>query len=155
MSPKAAADFCRWLSAKTGRTYRLPTEAEWQFLCVRSGIDRSAIDEFSWHRRNSKYQTHRVATKTADALGLHDLYGNAMEWCVGPDGVPIARGGSFLQSEDEVGCGFRAPLNPDWNASDPQIPKSVWWLADGGFVGFRVVCVPTSTTDEPPKGATP
>ena len=42
---------------------------------------------------------------------------------------------------EKLGCSGRVLPSEDWNASDPQIPKSVWWLADGGFVGFRVVCL--------------
>ena len=67
------------------------------------------------------------------------MSGNAAEWCHGPEG-PVTRGGCYRDRREAVGCAARVPPVPAWNASDPQLPKSEWWLADGGFVGFRVVC---------------
>jgi hypothetical protein len=52
----------------------------------------------------------------------------------------VLRGGSFLDPAGEVGCAPRKFPSPAWNASDPQFPKSRWWLADAPFAGFRVVC---------------
>ena len=68
------------------------------------------------------------------------MHGNASEWCTGGDGEPVSLGGSYRDGPGGVGCAARQPPSKAWNASDPQLPKSVWWLADAGFVGFRVVC---------------
>jgi hypothetical protein len=68
------------------------------------------------------------------------MLGNVQEWCVAPDGTGVTRGGSYRDPADKVNFTHREPNNRAWNASDPQIPKSRWWLADGPFVGFRVVC---------------
>ncbi|MHC4993092.1 MAG: formylglycine-generating enzyme family protein [Planctomycetota bacterium] len=136
----SAQTFCRWLTEKTGRRYRLPTEAEWRHACAESGVTAERLDDHAWHRGTAGHQTHPVATKKADARGLHDLFGNASEWCTGVDGQPVTLGGCYRDDAANVGCAARVPPKDAWNASDPQIPKSIWWLADGGFVGFRVVC---------------
>jgi formylglycine-generating enzyme required for sulfatase activity len=142
MSYHGAESFCEWLSKKTGRRFRLPTEAEWKAICRRSGIDPANASEHAWHAGNADRTTHPVGTKRADALGLYDLWGNASEWCTGAEAKPVTIGGSFLEAPDRIGCAAVVPPVPDWNASDPQFPKSIWWLADAGFVGFRVVCEP-------------
>lgn len=141
MSFHGAETFCRWLSAKTGRRYRLPTLEEWRRVCAQSGIDASTVNDHAWYAGNADHTTHQVGTKAPDALGLFDLAGNAAEWCR-TDGTPVVAGGSFR--DDAVGCTAVAKDTPDWNASDPQFPKSIWWLADAGFVGLRVVCEPDS-----------
>ena len=47
----------------------------------------------------------------------------------------------FLNDDPElVGCHVRQEQTKDWNSTDPQNPKSKWWLSDGPFVGFRIVC---------------
>jgi formylglycine-generating enzyme required for sulfatase activity len=139
MSANGAMKFCEWLSAKTGRRIRLPAEAEWRWLCERSGVTTATLDEHAWHAGNASYKTHAVASKAADANGIHDLLGNASEWCVGDDGRPVTLGGNYRTPADQMNCAWRELPTPAWNASDPQFPKSVWWLADGGFVGFRIV----------------
>ena len=142
VSYHGAEMFCEWLSKKTGRTYRLPTEAEWSLACAIGDICPGGLDDHAWHKGNSDFKTHPVGTKKPDALGLHDMYGNASEWCSGGDDEPVTMGGSYRDSAQEIGCTMRVEPSDAWNASDPQIPKSVWWLADGGFVGFRIVCIP-------------
>jgi hypothetical protein len=49
-------------------------------------------------------------------------------------------GGSYDSDAKEVHCGAKKTQTPDWNSTDPQNPKSKWWLSDGPFVGFRIVC---------------
>jgi formylglycine-generating enzyme required for sulfatase activity len=135
-----AKRYCEWLSIKTGRTYRLPTVAEWQAACELglAGIDDRA--PLAWSKENASAATKAVGTAKADALGLHDMLGNASEWCTDAEGKGVTLGGTFRDPLATLGCSFVVPYSPDWNASDPQFPKSKWWLADGGFVGFRVVC---------------
>jgi formylglycine-generating enzyme required for sulfatase activity len=82
---------------------------------------------------------HPVATKAPDALGLFDLFGNAGEWVTTPDEALVIRGGSFRSGADTIGPAARAVQDETWNERDPQLPKSVWWLSDGPFVGFRLV----------------
>ncbi len=140
MSYRGAEAFCAWLSLKTGRRYRLPTGSEWRAACALGGVPEAEKDRFAWHRGNAGSKTHPVATSRADASGLFDMAGNAAEWCTGDNGEPLVLGGCYRDAAEGVGCGASARPSKDWNRSDPQIPKSVWWLADGGFVGFRVVC---------------
>jgi formylglycine-generating enzyme required for sulfatase activity len=139
----AAEAFCAWLSAKTGKKYRLPTEAEWVHVARLAygiaALSADQIDATAWHAGNSKDKTHEVASLKADALGLHDLLGNAAEWVVADDGKLVTRGGSFRSARAAVGPQARAVQDESWNERDPQIPKSRWWLSDGPFVGFRIV----------------
>jgi len=142
VSFRGASEFCRWLANRTGKHFRLPTEAEWM-QAARGGSD-AALGETAWYQANSKTRgrpsTHSVGKKAANGYGLFDVRGNAAEWTVGGDGGGVLRGGSFKDSADELAA--RRPSDPAWNQTDPQIPKSVWWLADGPFAGFRVVCDP-------------
>lgn len=146
MSYKNAEQFCKWLSEKTGRTFRLPTEIEWEYA-ARAGSDRvpspdEVLDDLAWHYDNAGFKTNPVGRRKPNAWGLYDMLGNTAEWCLGVDGQPVARGGSWDDDPEDVHCRRRQPNDPMWNASDPQIPKSQWWLADCGFVGFRIVLAP-------------
>jgi len=147
----SAASFCRWLSAKTGRTYRLPTDAEWSHaagLAVwREGGAIVSIDALAWHQGNAGGQVHPVGKRAADMLGLADLFGNVAEWVsTGPETF-TTRGGSYRDPVSTLGPGTRANQDPTWNQRDPQLPKSRWWLSDGPFVGFRVLS-PVSNPSE-------
>jgi formylglycine-generating enzyme required for sulfatase activity len=139
----AAQAFCEWLSIKMGKTYRLATEAEWMLAArlAAGGETLSAAqrDELAWHRENASARTHPVASKTRDALGLFDLFGNAAEWVTTSDGTLVTRGGSFRDAASAIGPSARAAQDESWNERDPQLPKSRWWLSDGPFVGFRLV----------------
>lgn len=145
MSHKNATEFCRWLSARTGRAYRLPTEDEWEHaaLAGSSGpycTDAAGLDEVAWYAANADGTPHPVGRRKPNAWGLHDVHGNVAEWVDGRDGQPVTKGGSYLDKADRLRVSERVPDDPAWNMSDPQVPKSVWWLANGPFVGFRVVC---------------
>jgi formylglycine-generating enzyme required for sulfatase activity len=138
----AAEAFAKWLSQKTGREYRLPTEAEWAHVAtLAAGPDGPALrrDALMWHAGNAAGRTHPVASKAADRLGLFDLFGNAAEWVTTADGSLVTRGGSFRDEPARVGIASRSVQDETWNERDPQLPKSRWWLSDGPFVGFRLV----------------
>lgn len=141
----AAEAFCRWLSAKTGKAYRLPTDAEWSHVAAlavgHAPLTLEQLGALAWHRGNAGGRTHPVATKRPDAMGLFDLFGNAAEW-VAADTALTIRGGSFRDPEGAVGPLARAVQVETWNERDPQLPKSHWWLSDAPFVGFRVVREP-------------
>ncbi|MCI0432907.1 MAG: formylglycine-generating enzyme family protein [Gemmatimonadetes bacterium] len=134
-----AERFAEWLSARTGRRYRLPTEAEWELAC-RTGAETGAATGTAWTAATAGGRTHAVGTSQPDARGLFDMRGNVAEWVNAADG-PVARGGAFNDPAADVHCGARRLQTPAWNASDPQLPKSRWWLPDAPFIGFRIVRV--------------
>ena len=76
--------FCRKLSEKDHREYRLPTEAEWEFACRAGSRDAFAgtgdIDSMGWYKGNSSQQLHPVGLKSPNRWGLNDMHGNAAEW---------------------------------------------------------------------------
>ena len=81
-------DFITKLNRLTGHRFRLPTEAEWEFAARGGNKSRgykyagsNTIDNVAWYRGNKNNQTHDVATKDANELGLYDMSGNVSEWC--------------------------------------------------------------------------
>lgn len=139
--------FCRWLAKGTGKKFRLPTEAEWQWAC-QAGSNESAkvgkaeLDKSAWYAGNSKQVTHPVGKKAPDAYGLYDMLGNVGEWATDPDGKPVLCGGTFQDAAGTISASTARYYDPKWQEEDPQIPKSRWWLSNAPFAGFRVVCVP-------------
>jgi sulfatase modifying factor 1 len=87
MTQYAAKQYTKWLSGITGRQFRLPTEAEWEFAARAGsgaaysfGEAASDLGEYAWFVDNSEDETHTVGTKRPNAWGLHDMHGNAAEW---------------------------------------------------------------------------
>lgn len=179
MSWHNAVNFCKWLSRKTGKVYRLPTEAEWEYACRAGtgsvygfGEDASALGEFAWYQDNSEGGPHPVGTRKANPWGIYDLLGNVREWVhdyydpqgygeepaprVNPTGpaqgaVHVARGGDYSSPADRLRCAARDFEEEWWRAADPQIPKSTWWIAMMDFIGMRLA----RSADPAPTGSSP
>ena len=139
----AAVRFAAWLSERTGHRYAVPTDAQWQRAAdLAIAVPTPGSAGHAWSRANADGTTHPVAALAPDALGLHDLLGNAGEWVTGQDGTPWLRGGTFLPPVVALVPARRAREQPAWNQTDPQVPKSRWWLSDGPFAGLRLVRLP-------------
>ena len=168
MTQHAANKYCQWLSAKTGQFYRLPTEAEWEYACRAGtktaysfGDDPSELAEYAWFEKNSDFKYQKVGRKKPNPWGLHDMHGNVAEWCIDqyapnydkflglvsqdpriPSATPyphVARGGSWDDQPAKLRSAARRFSDKTWKIQDPQLPKSIWYLTDAQFLGFRVV----------------
>ncbi len=147
-----AMEFCRILSNKTGRTYTLPTEAQWEYA-ARGGnknegtkyAGSNMIDVVAWYTDNSGGNVHIVGSKRANALGIYDMSGNVWEWCkdwyansyvsydtnnpVGPSSGSnrVSRGGSWCYNASGCRVAYRFCYSPG---------------ARSRYLGFRVVLLP-------------
>jgi uncharacterized protein (TIGR02145 family) len=149
-----AQEFVEKLSAQTGKQYRLPTEAEWEYAArggSKSGnytySGSNSIDLVAWHSVNSGGKTHPVGSKKANELGIFDMTGNVSEWCSdwdteytadtvfdpkGPDKFPrmgqpirIIRGGDSGSIDQFSRTSYRSAMYPGG--------------LNAGSTGFRVV----------------
>ena len=137
VSWNACQEFISRLNSLAGMTFRLPTEAEWEYAA--RGGNKSLhykysgsgnIDDVAWHKGNSGDETHAVGTKTANELGIYDMSGNVEEWCydwkggysagaqTNPQGPSsgsyrVLRGGSWLYSAGYCRVTNRNNYDPD------------------------------------------
>ena len=146
-----AFDYCEWMSKTTGKTYRLPTEAEWEYA-ARGGSKSKGytysggnnLYAVAWYDNNSRDKTHPVAQKQPNELGLYDMSGNVYEWCsdwygdyssspqTDPQGsnseeYRVLRGGGWLHHDSGCRVAFRLGYSPDGRYN---------------FYGFRLVLSP-------------
>lgn len=132
--------FITLLRDRTGKNWRLPTEAEWEYAARGGGKkerfpgtdDQEQLAGYAWSAENAHGQIHPVGEKTPNALGIHDMGGNVWEWVqdrydrdyyrqspmTNPTGDPfgvnrIIRGGSATSSAGFLRCSYRDYLAPD------------------------------------------
>jgi formylglycine-generating enzyme required for sulfatase activity len=131
------------------------------------GDDPSLLDEYAWHDGNCEVggvkKYHPVGLKKPNPWGLHDMHGNVAEWvqdkyeagfykalpadqiaesplCIARLEYPrVTRGGSWMSEPSLVRSAVRQPSTEKWKESDPQAPKSAWYITDAPFIGFRIV----------------
>jgi len=169
MTQHGANKYCQWLSAKTGRFYRLPTEAEWEYACRAGtttayffGDDPAKLGDYAWYAQNSDGKYQKVGKKKPNPWGLHDMHGNVVEWTLDEYNADyykqfastlaespwnkatkpyphVARGGSWDDDAELLRSAARRASDRSWKQQDPQLPKSIWYLTDAQFLGFRVI----------------
>ena len=146
---------CEWFMTKLrkqapGYTYRLPTEAEWEYACRAGstgdycfGSETNRLGEYAWYGANSNNRHHPVGEKKPNAWGLYDMHGNIWEWCADVyhatyDGAP-ADGSAWTQG----GTGQRVLRGGSWLADASYVRAAVRNGLDADYrymyYGFRVV----------------
>ena len=134
--------FISKLNQMTGKNFRLPTEAEWEFAARGGKLSQgykyagsNIIDDVAWYSSNSSFQTHPVATKAPNELGLYDMSGNVWEWC--QDWY------DFYTSD--------AQTNPTGPASGSnRVDRGGGWSNNAGFcrLSVRIFNDPTYTNND-------
>jgi formylglycine-generating enzyme required for sulfatase activity len=146
--------FIKKLNEKSNKTYRLPTEGEWEYAAGNGGknepwpgtADKAKLGEYAWFAGNSNGVYHKVGEKKPNGLGLYDMSGNVWEWCQdwysetyyaeSPKNTPsgpatgvfrAARGGSYDNDETSLRVANRDNLTPD---------------SRNGNLGLRLLFVP-------------
>ena len=147
-----AQKFIQKLNEKTGKNYRLPTEAEWEYAARSGGkkekwagtSDESELMKYAWYRRNARKKTHPVGRKKPNGLGLYDMIGNVSEWVEDAFKEEAYRLHSRNNPIIPFGV-FRVLRGGGWSF-DADVSRSAsrnWWFSNNpkdilNITGFRV-----------------
>jgi formylglycine-generating enzyme required for sulfatase activity len=133
-------EFVRKLNQKTGKAYRLPSEAEWEYACRAGGTHTycggDGVDKVAWHEKNSESKTHPGGSKAANAWGLHDMSGNVWEWVADCANATYKAAPNDGGAWTEGDCTSRARRGGAWD-QDPMFARADFrsFSGTGGFAG--------------------
>jgi len=150
-----AVAYCEKLSAKEGKTYRLPTEAEWEYACRAGtqtawsfGDDEKVLGDYAWSVENaaeivSEQYAQQVGLKKPNAWGLYDMHGNVLEWCHDYHGEDYYQQSPTNDPTGPTRGSFRVLRGGSWY-SIPYTTRSAYRSRDDAgcrhyMGGFRVV----------------
>jgi len=113
-----AMKYCKWLSNKTDKSYRLPTEAEWEYACKAGTTTKyywgDEMDgNYCWYKENSGGKVHPVGQKLPNAWDLYDMSGNVWEWC--NDWYGKYPSGSIIEPTGTGTGSYRVDRGGGWN----------------------------------------
>ena len=140
-----AQEFIQKLNAKTGKQYRLPSEAEWEYVCQAGGKQEYCgsdnVDSVAWHDSNSGDTTHSAASKQANTFGLYDMSGNVWEWV--EDSYHENYNGAPVDGSVWQGDGAKRVLRGGSWDDEPQFVRAAIRIKSGpsgrsGSIGFRL-----------------
>lgn len=134
VSWEEAEDYAKWLSQRTGKQYRLPTEAEWEYASRNAGnqdiwagtSDEKQLDDYAVHLGNSDTRTAPVGDKKPNGLGVYDMSGNVWEWvqdCWHGDYRGAPTDGSAWLHADGGQCSRHVIRGGSW-ANEPEFLRS-------------------------------
>jgi formylglycine-generating enzyme required for sulfatase activity len=144
--------FCVKLSEKTGKAFRLPTEAEWEYACRAGSTTRfsfgdsdSVFGDYAWFGSNSGGKTNPVGRKKPNAWGLYDMHGNVYEWCA--DWYGSYSSGASTDPQGAGSGGNRVVRGGAWDYNDAGGFRCAYRINDdpthrGGRRGFRCASTP-------------
>lgn len=147
-----ARQFCRNLGELAGRSIRLPTETEWEYVCRAGsttefffGDDETKLSDYAWFESNSREQTSPVGLKKPNAWGVFDMAGNVWEWCEdhwkGDYGDFPADGSAYIRGDDRQPR--RAVRGGSWAMDAFRLRSSYrsfdWNDNRNGKLGFRII----------------
>lgn len=160
MSLLTATSYCKWLSEKTGRSYRLATIDEWKHAAELGGGFPEDLDASAWHANNLeedflfKPLSGRVGTKAPNSLGIYDMFGNACEWVTGTGMDRVVVGGHYHLPPEDFRLDWQAVEDLDiWCEASTQVPPGRFWFNAFHFTGIRLVCEPASVAANPPQAS--
>jgi formylglycine-generating enzyme required for sulfatase activity len=152
VSWKDAKDYAQWLSQKTGKQYRLPTESEWEYAARAGGTDewsetspQEQLTAYAVYSANSQNRTAPVGSKKPNRLGLYDMSGNVWEWvedCLHINYKDAPKDGSAWGAAGGGDCGQRVARGGSWLNLPGSLRASYRYRGDADFrfftIGFRL-----------------